>query len=214
MFLSNVSDIHYIYSTYTKVGDSLAWYFVSFQMNKAFGVRQLDFWPPLASSVPLTESGSNHALVVHRLFGAPSCVNGTDAVKSGCVLVSQMPRNGADIVLTAPASDFGNTTGATDLKPDLSTVWRSCPNGWTLLGELDKYVALSPARFSAIRCTNSGLSGCIHGRSGEVVSVTALGPPEPKIAGTSTTQQNPPMIQKVHAMIMAISPSTSTCFHW
>ena len=47
-------------------------------------------------------------------------------------------------------------------------------NGWTLLGELDKFSTVSAQRFSKTACTATGLEMALVGAAGEKVEVTAL----------------------------------------
>jgi hypothetical protein len=49
-------------------------------------------------------------------------------------------------------------------------------NGWTLLGEQDKWVSLSAARFMDVTTLASGLIIKVHGSPGEVVNVAFVPP--------------------------------------
>lgn len=166
----------YIYGT-AAVGPS--WYFVSFKMKESYSVRLLDFWPPVKSS-------GGPVLLAYRQFGqGGGCKHGTEAVSSGCIrLVSVDDPDPSEIVFIAPKSSFANITSGTDFAPETTTVWQACPeNGWFFLGELNKYVALSPARFSKISCTDFGVSTNVEGTAGELVMLTVLQPQRWTLAG-------------------------------
>ena len=151
-----------------------AWYFISFKLKSAFRVDKQQLYP---------QPSANAQLVTRRFRPEEPCKNGADAVASGCV----EPVQGAAL-FTAPAADRSNVTGGTDYVPTLTTVWETCTEGgWTLLGEIEKYVALSPARFSNIKCTAKGVSAKVAGASGERVQVTALRPAANAGAGQGAT---------------------------
>ena len=142
----------YVYSTFSMGGK--AYYFVSFKLTSVWQLPRSDFFPLISSA---------SAKLVYRNFGdGDGCVNGST---SGCIDVAG---NGAHVA-TLPASDTSNVTGGTDFAPTVTTFWTvddSC--GWLLLGELGKYVALSDARFSSVKCGSYTLKG----EPGEVVVIT------------------------------------------
>ena len=155
----------HVYTTYTgdTLSDPTAWYFVSFQMTADWGIPAADFYPPLP-----TTAGSS---VVYRSFDSGAgCVNG--AAASTCITaVSSF----GEAVLMAPTSNHANVTGGTDYAPTVSTVWPACPSsGAVLLGELQKYVSVSPQRFKSVTCTSSGVAATVVGTAGESVVVTAI----------------------------------------
>ena len=134
--------------------------FVSFQLKQPWSVPAADFYPPISHSLQY----------VQRAFGS-ACANGTDA--SSCV----KPALGTNQPVTLPKSDFSNVTGGTAYAPAVTTVWPVCAqSGWVILGELDKYVPLSPVRFSDVACTAGGVGATVHGSAGETVTVTLLRP--------------------------------------
>ena len=47
-------------------------------------------------------------------------------------------------------------------------------NDWIFLGELDKYVPLSPVRFINIGCTEDGVAVELKGVSGEEINLTSV----------------------------------------
>jgi hypothetical protein len=149
-----------------------SWCFVSFKMKESYPVRLLDFWPHIKFS-------DTSALMAYRRFDeGAGCLNGADAVQSGCIqLVTLDTLDPFREVFTTPKSSFANATGGTDFAPQVTTVWQACPqSGWFFLGELGKYVALSPARFSTVSCTSFGVSATVEGTAGELVVLTALQP--------------------------------------
>lgn len=77
-------------------------------------------------------------------------------------------------IFTAPRSDLSNVTGGTDFAPAVVTVWPVCANGFVLLGDLSKYVALSAQRFTHVECTSTGVAAVVVGSIGEEVTVTAM----------------------------------------
>jgi hypothetical protein len=107
-------------------------------------------------------------------------MNGTDVIKSGCIssiMPTSSPSSLSDTLFTIPASDFSNVTAGSAYKPTLTTIWRACEqSGWILLGELSKYVALSPVRFRNVECTSTGVRADVRGWHEEIVVVSALYP--------------------------------------
>jgi len=157
---------------YVTHGLGPSWMFISFKLTEKFGVPPSDFYPALPGK----------RRVVARIFdGGVGCVDGEDALASGCVMDGME----GDVTLELPASDFFNTTGGTEYRPAVSTVWSECPNHWILLGELSKYVALSDKRFSSLECLESGVSTNVTGSVGEKVELWAL---QPVAAGDGSTQ--------------------------
>ena len=163
-----------VFGTYSgsSTGSVDAHQFVSFQLKREFGVVASDFYPPLGASV---------AALVYREFGdGKGCANG--AAASTCV--AQTTATATPVVML-PKSDFTNTTGGTDLAPAVTTVWPVCDaSGWALLGDLTKYVPVSPQRFSHVACSHTGLTATVMGTAGEVVPVTLLQPSGSSAAAT------------------------------
>jgi hypothetical protein len=158
----------YLYGTY---GMGPSWIFVSFQLQDAFPVTLRDFWPNLPIS-PL------QTLLAYRTFSDSLCRPGEDAVASGCVTMIPVDScNDHDkTIFMAPPASF--VLPGSDLAPNVVTVWQSCPeSGVFFMGELDKYVTLSPRRFQRLHCTKDGLSVVVvRGEVGEVIEVTYLVP--------------------------------------
>ena len=160
----------YVYGT---AGFGQSWYFVSFLLPSVYTVTLRDFWP----NVPLNNNQPN--VLAYRQFDAGvSCQNGTNAESSGCVqFAKHLSRHDRSAeVLEVPSAGTAST-GQRLYSPAVTSVWQPCTQGgWILLGELDKYVTLSPQRFDKVECTESGLSVAMTGVPGEAVELTALDP--------------------------------------
>ena len=164
----------YVYST-SGYSDR-SWHFISFKMKKSYAVRLRDFWPPIVSAA----SNAIIPLVYRSFHHSSSCKHGTYAVASGCVtrVLLNDTADPSTIIFVTPKSSFENVTGGSDFAPTLTTVWKGCypKNDWTLLGELDKYVPLSPARFLWIVCTERGVVLNLRGSVGEEITLTYIDP--------------------------------------
>jgi hypothetical protein len=156
----------YVYGT---SGEGPSWIFVSFKMKENYPVRQNDFWPPLKTTF-------SKRLAYRQFDDGVGCINGTDAVLSGCVrVVPYDVLNPLQEIFIAPESL--DASPGSDFAPIVTSVWQSCSkNGWFFLGELDKYVPLSPSRFQPLSCMPSGVSTTMKGTAGEIVKLTALRP--------------------------------------
>ncbi|KAG7340586.1 hypothetical protein IV203_024129 [Nitzschia inconspicua] len=176
-FLNTAPD-GYLYGTYS-VGPS--WIFVSFQLKDAYPVTVKDFYPRIDHQV------SPELLLAVRSFSDAECVEGDNAVHSGCIRLVTLGHdnhnNDDPVVFIAPQADFTSSPGS-DLAPTVVTVWQNCEcNGIFLLGELDKYVALSSKRFDALSCTEDGVSTVVTGSVGEVIEITYLAPRTNEVSG-------------------------------
>ena len=181
-FLEEDSKPHgYLYGTH---GLDLSWIFVSFQLKDPFPVTRRDFWPPLATEPAATATAATTTRLVHRSFASnPECLDGANAVSSGCVTLVSLSREeieektgGLPPIFVAPRSTYGSP--GSDLSPSVVTVWKEClGSGVLFLGELDKYVSLSPKRFRTLDCNEEGVvSATVLGSMGEVIEVTLLVP--------------------------------------
>ena len=94
---------------------------------------------------------------------APHCANGTAAAECATAI----PAGSNLLSLKSPPLDA-------PLAPALHVFAPECSNGWTLLGELNKFSTLSTQRFASTACTATGLSMKIVGVADERVEVTAL----------------------------------------
>ena len=144
----------HVYSTWSGVDTAVwAWSFVSFMLSKEFAVAKADFYPAVAAQA-----------VYHRTFNQALCTNG--GPMSECVV--EASTEGA--IFTAPMSNQQNVTGGTNLAPEVTTVY-PVSGSVVLLGELSKYVPLSPNRFDVAA---DGASATVTGTKGEEVVVTAI----------------------------------------
>jgi len=107
--------------------------------------------------------GGNVALQAAAAAAASSCVAPVPA--AGVPLTVESPMDG-----NCSASKPNDPTNGHD---ELLTVY-PVVHGFVLLGELDKWVTVSPNRFSNIAITPSMLSVDLSGGVGEVCTVTAL----------------------------------------
>lgn len=155
---------HYLYSTF---GLGPSWIYVSFfSEENAVSVTKRDFWPKL-------DPGSD-SLVYRHFHSSSACVHNKDAATSSCVagLVSRSGLGNSDLMIP-----MGSQGDHSPYAPAITYVWQNCVESkWFLLGELSKYVPLSPARFQSLSCTATGISTKVLGEPGEVVELTALKP--------------------------------------
>jgi hypothetical protein len=171
-FLYHPKPKGYLYGTH---GLGNSWIFVSFQLKEQFFVGLRDFFPRV--NVEESTLTSRSHLLAYRFFDSDSqCIAGKDAIKSGCVNMTSLEyTNHNQTVFVAPASKFESP--GSDLAPHLVTVWKGCPeSGVFLLGELEKYVALSLKRFMSVICTPKGVTSSLRGTLGETIRLTFLLP--------------------------------------
>jgi hypothetical protein len=161
---SEISPKGYVYGT-SALG--LSWIFVHFLLQEDFMLTLSDFWPS-----PTQNTSDNFLFFAYRLFegksGPNSCVDGSDAVSSGCVEFLRTETLPSSVAFRIQPADSEYATR-------VSTVWRRACNDWFFLGELDKYVALSPSRFEKVLlCNSMGFVVRVKGRRDEIVHLTAL----------------------------------------
>lgn len=178
----------YLYGT---AGIGPSWIFVSFQTAIRRDVTVQDFWPPLPQLRPAF-------LAIRQNFKGP-CVHNTSAVNCVDDLVRiQYKKDKAmhtSKVFSLPPKNEDSSLFA----PTLSYAWKNCKSShWFLLGELSKYVPLSPARFQSLSCTQTGVSAIIIGDVGEEVELTALRPQQrPSTISLVDSSNYEVVIQKV-----------------
>ena len=146
--------------------------FLSFLMGGAWPVPASQLYPPTPDTETL------FAVKVFDDSGRTRCDHGADALASGCLDALVKLASAEHTLFVAPMSDRSNVTGGSDYRPTLTAAWPVCrASGWVLLGELDKYVPLSPQRFAATACTEHGVSATVCGAAGEAgIVLTALRP--------------------------------------
>ena len=204
-----------LYGTYS-LGPS--YIFVSFKMKENYGVTLNDFYPPIVRHDQKTAHKKKEPpiLLAYRQFDEGiGChqSHGMDAISSGCIQIKAVVSDGVDgytreatsselqekEIFSVPQSD--TSLPGSEFSPTITYVWKTlnCTTGnpsaggdfgWFFLGELDKYVSLSPDRFVDISCCSSSscgagegedgsegvFSAALVGSVGEIVKLTALEP--------------------------------------
>ena len=165
-----------------------AWYVVSFgswahgahQPRPDFSLFSSDLWPPLSATLNASADGARvySGRVARWAWGGagprPHCANGSAV--AGCAELLTPAGAGSLLTLHPPAMEAPPA-------PTLHVFAPQCANGWTLLGELEKFATLSSQRFAVAECTEGGVRFVVHGMEDEAVEVTALSP-----AGTVLVQ--------------------------
>lgn len=124
-----------------------------------------DLYPPPTSG----------ATFVHRDWHqSPECIDGADALTSGCVaFATATPGQSTPLLALNAGMEWPlNGTHTTQLH----TITPAGLGTWVLLGELDKFVCVSSVRFSQVTATPTRLTAAVAGAEGEQVHVTALRP--------------------------------------
>jgi hypothetical protein len=161
----------YVYGT---AGVGCSWYFVSFLLPREYSVKVRDLWPS-----PVGSDDDTKSVFAYRRFGdGSSCQEGEDAFASKCVEFVTIQDDLCADVFVAPG------LGSDNYAPTVTALWQPCPlSRWIMLGELHKYISLSPQRFRWVECTDAGVSVSVKGSPGEVVELTALRPSEGSLRG-------------------------------
>lgn len=142
---------------------------VSVDQNASLVLRRQDFYPPIATNV----------LVLWRRAadGGTPCLNGTDALRSGCLsgVSGSMSAGLFDVSTQAAACSQGGVFGLQGANGCMHAVdmWQVflAPLNSTrvFLGDVTTYVSLSGYRF---RLTNDGTGLVILGSPGDAVTLT------------------------------------------
>ena len=158
-----------------------AHYFLGFQLEAGWNVTADDFWP-LITAPPAGGGGGGGALprFARRVWSdwAPcGGVNHSSAEACGVQTFAAPP---------APATLFTlpkmQNPKEEPLAPTLVTVTPVCgggqdAGGWSLLGEYEKFAAVSETRFGALACVGDALVFAVRGFSAaEAVNVAVLTP--------------------------------------
>ena len=161
---------------YGSSGVGPSWILVSFMTTETLAVSINDLWPPLKSQ---------SSLLAYRQFTDGSrCINGEGVDVNDCVRVISVKESIKHMEILVEPSSLHSSPGS-EFVPTITHIWQSCEEGgWFFLGELSKYVPLSPARFLDVTCHALGVAATITGKIGEIVELTALRPRHPSSAGT------------------------------
>lgn len=159
---------NYLYST---TGMGLSWIYVSFLSEDTMTISQRDFWPTL-------DPGAD--LVYRHFHSSRECIHTSDAIETSCIAGvlsnSQLGESSSNFQIPM-GRRLEQDDDPSPYAPNITYVWQNCMESkWFLLGELNKYVPLSPSRFRKLTCTASGLSTVVIGAAGEMVELTALEP--------------------------------------
>lgn len=149
----------HVWSSYSQVSAYRWHYVLSIDVLERWVLHGDHVYPPVSGRVLGRRWHQSHA--------PTPCAPGLGAVASGCILP---PSNTWDILNDRPIM-VANDSHHFDLL-QLSPV---LPNGWILLGELEKYVSVSPQRFTEIRVSD-GIWVELQGVPGEEVRIVALEP--------------------------------------
>ncbi|CAE7252706.1 Cbr3, partial [Symbiodinium natans] len=159
-----------VWATYSQVRGAAKgqiWHYaLSIDLPRPWQLQPDDFYPSLDMA---------RRWVVrrwHRNHRPNLCVNGSEALVSGCLLAEiRVARDFPHILDDRPIM-VQNDTHRFDL-------WQFSPveeNGWVFLGEVGKYVSVSSKRFRHVQPLRSGLLVTLVGVRGEEVQLTALKP--------------------------------------
>ena len=150
-----------VYQTHSDVSGHIWHQLIAMHLGP-FRPTASDFYPALGSRP-----------FVVRESRWTSCSNHSLAYAAGCVLK-------ADLGSLGPLPDI--STGAHRLDSNGAVAWKlftlspMLANGWVLLGELDKFVPVSPMRFSAVSTHGACLSFTAFVAEGEAIHVDAISP--------------------------------------
>ena len=178
-----------VWGSYMHVSGQLTAYgilSVNITRSRFVVVPQDDFWP--APSSP-SEYAAATPTFIHWLWQGRACTNGTSVVGGGCV--SQVGIADTIDVSCVGAGSSGAGAGievhvsehkctGTNQQQDLPFalhLFTPYVHGFALLGEMDKFVPLSPARFGEVKFTTTGMSFAVRGAPQEDVLVSVVRPP-------------------------------------
>ena len=149
----------------------LQWHHVVAVAVRSYALSTEDLWPAL----PLPP-GWSYAVMRRSVLGH-GCVDGGDAFGTeGCATSTVCPGDGG---LCLPVID--TQVGFWD-KDNLHIAWAQyllapcAPNGWCLLGEMDKYNPASRTRLESVSFGADGISVRLLGVQGESVLLYAITP--------------------------------------
>lgn len=159
----------HLWTTYAHVpggpasGQELRWYYVlAIDVSSPWQLQGTDPYPRIDPASGWV------ARRWHLSDGRPTpCVQGQLARASGCLLAQPLPR----IVNDRPIMVRNDTKTY-----DLFHLAPVLANGWVLLGDTSRYVAVSQKRFGSISIYPRGIRVVVTGASGEHLFLTALCP--------------------------------------
>jgi hypothetical protein len=167
-----------VMQTHTAIGNSTvagtrnapttSWILLSIEGNESYLLPVGQLYPPPAESA---NAAGPSRFLVHE-YGVSTCANNTSAVGSGC-----LAHWDSASALPLPHTGGPSQDGEGTFFPwALLTVYQSAASGeWLILGELSKYTALSPQRFTRLRPASGEF--CVKGSgAGEAVKVSAIDP--------------------------------------
>jgi hypothetical protein len=156
---------HVVWTSHSRVNDSVWYSVLAVSLETKYGLRPAELWPPPAK---------NEAPLWSFEWAGSGCAGGKPA--SGCLtaLTDDSP-----LMLFTPSN---KPPGVHPMQ--YSVVVRSLAGGWVLLGEVSKYVSISPARFTLISVGGGGdtLELSVRGAPGEEVDVLLKKPAEVVLA--------------------------------
>jgi hypothetical protein len=141
-----------VWTAHSRVGSSAAaWTVLAVALPEQYSLKPDELWPP-----PNSTGASLHAFT----WGNAGCA--ADKPASGCLhaVAEDQP-----LLLDTPKKEQGK------LPLQHSVVVPELADGWVVLGEMAKYVTLSPARFTGITVAAAQLTMEVRGAVGEVVTV-------------------------------------------
>jgi len=117
------------------------------------------------------------ALSWARGFSATAALCGDGAPASACAVIFD-PQNPLPLYTGVPLWNFTHSFDLFSFSPIYL-------NGWSLLGELEKAVRVSPGRISWVSPVDSGLQFGVLGEIGEAVTLAVIDPTTPRGVGNS-----------------------------
>eukprot|EP01052_Picozoa_sp_SAG31_P027806 SAG31_NODE_2634_length_5342_cov_2.253099_2_plen_262_part_00 len=160
-----------VWSTFTKFPNDHIWhYLLSIDMKTPWRIHGRDLYPMMVETAGTT----NENWVAHQWFtghSPTSCLHGALALASGCVIAHIRSAEDIPPLHNRRPVMVQNDTRTFDLLQLAPVV-----NGWSLLGEVGRYVRVSRDRFDEVSFFSSGIHVALSGTKGETTAVTALEP--------------------------------------
>lgn len=150
-----------VWTAFSEVGTAAAYTVLAVSLPEEYPMKPTELWPapPANSSLWAFD------------WGATSCAAGRPV--TGCL---RAVTDESPLLLSTPPETRSRGSVVHGLQH--SVVTREMPGGWVVLGEPEKYVPLSPARFTVVSATQPGerlgpsaLTLAVRGAPGEVVEV-------------------------------------------